>query len=197
MVRQGSQNHQETTMAARQWNFDQAHSNVGFTIKHMMFAKVRGSFGEWEGSFTFDPEDLEHSKVSASIQVSSIDTGNGQRDDHLRSGDFFDTEAFPAIAFESTKWSGSGSDYTVEGNLTIRDVTKPVTLEVERTGTGTDPWGNTRTAFTASTTIDRKEFGLTWNQALEAGGVLVGEKVNVEIEVQAVEAAAEDTEAAE
>ncbi len=184
-------------MAAQNWNFDQAHSQVGFTIKHMMFAKVRGSFGEWEGNFSFDPEDPAHSKVSATIQVASIDTSNDQRDDHLRSGDFFDVEEFPVMTFESTRWTKNGSKYSVEGNLTIRDVSKAITLDVEHSGTGTDPWGNTRAAFTASTTINRKEFGLTWNQALEAGGVLVGEDVNIDIEVQAVEAAAEETEAAE
>lgn len=184
-------------MATKEWNFDNAHSQIGFTIKHMMFAKVRGQFNEWAGSFTFDPEDPAHSKVSASIQIASVDTGNEQRDEHLRSEDFFNAEEFPEMTFESTKWKKNGDEYTVEGNLTIRDVTKPITLDVEQTGTGTDPWGNTRTAFTASTTLNRKEFGLTWNQALETGGVLVGEDVNVQIEVQAVEASQEDEEAAE
>lgn len=184
-------------MAAKKWNFDNAHSRVGFTIKHMMFAKVRGQFNEWEGSFTFDPKDPAHSKVSATIKIDSIDTGNDQRDEHLRSGDFFNAEEYPAMTFESTKWTKNGDNYNVEGNLTIRDVTKPVTLDVEQSGTGTDPWGNTRTAFNVSTTINRKEFGLTWNQALETGGVLVGEDVNVQIEVQAVEAEGEETEAAE
>ncbi len=179
-------------MAAKAWNFDQSHSRIGFTVKHMMFAKVKGSFGEWEGTFTFDPENPENSSVTAQIKVDSIDTGVGQRDDHLRSADFFNVEEFPTMTFQSTSWTKTNGGFEIEGNLTIRGNTKPVTLKADHNGMATDPWGNTRTAFDVSTTIDRKEFGLTWNQALETGGVLVGEDINIEIEVQAVEAAAEE-----
>jgi polyisoprenoid-binding protein YceI len=164
----------------------------------MMFAKVRGQFNEWEGEFRFDDADPGHSKVTASINVASIDTGNDQRDNHLRSEDFFNVEKFPTMVFESTKWSKNGDHFTVEGNLTIRDITKPMTLQVEQTGTGQDPWGNTRTAFSINATLNRKEFGLEWNQALETGGVLVGEDVTVDIEVQALMAQEEvETNAAE
>ena len=178
-------------------NFDIAHSEVGFTVKHMMFAKVHGTFDEWTGEFYYDADNPANSKVRASIQASSVNTRNDQRDDHLRSGDFFDAERFPTLEFESTRWEETDGGYFVEGNLTIRDVTKPITLEVDNNGSGIDPWGNMRIGLSARTTLNRKEFGLTWNQALEAGGVLVGDDVKIGIEVQAVQAQSEEEAAAE
>jgi len=173
-------------MARQAWEFDAAHSTIGFSVTHMMFAKVRGSFGEWDGQLTYDADEPENSTASVEIDVSSIDTGNNQRDDHLRSADFFDVDDHPAIKFESTSFRGDPENLTVTGNLTIHGVTKEVSLDVEQTGTGTDPWGNRRIGFRVETTLNRKDFDLTWNQALETGGVLVGEDVEVEIEIEAV-----------
>ena len=174
-------------MTTYNYQFDTSHSEIGFVVKHMMFAKVRGGFSEWTGEFQFDSEDASRNFVRASIDTTSITTGNNQRDEHLRSGDFFDTETYPNMTFESTGWAKSGAGYEVTGNLTIRDTTKPVTLNVSANGTGVDPWGNTRKGFTITGSINRKDFGLTWNQALEAGGVLVGEDVKIDIEVQAIQ----------
>ncbi|TXD34157.1 polyisoprenoid-binding protein [Lujinxingia vulgaris] len=175
-------------MANATWNFDISHSDVTFKVRHMMFAKVTGRFTDWTGTLEFDPENPSTAKTTASIQAASIDTSNEDRDNHLRSGDFFDAEQFPTLEFESTNFKTEGKKILIEGNLTIRDVTKPVTLEAEFLGKAVDPWGNDRIGFNASTSINRKEFGLTWNQALEAGGVLVGENVEIEINVQAVKA---------
>lgn len=179
-------------MTTQTWNFDPAHSTIGFSIKHMMFAKVRGSFGEWSGELHYDPKDPSSAKVRASIDVASIDTGNKDRDEHLRSGDFFNVEEHPRMTFESTSFKGSPESMTVTGTLTIRDVSKEVELDVEQTGTGIDPWGNRRVGFRISAKINRKDFGLTWNQALETGGVLVGEDVSIDIEIQAVAEEQED-----
>ncbi len=184
-------------MSTQKWNFDNSHSEVGFGVRHMMFAKVRGTFDEWTGSLEFDPDQPGSSKVEATIEAASVNTRNDQRDEHLRSADFFDVENHPKLTFESTSWKKSGSGYEVTGDLTIRGTTRPVTLNVEDNGRGVDPWGNQRLGFTVTGTINRKEFGLTWNQALEAGGVLVGEDVNIAIEVQAVLAEASDSAAAE
>jgi polyisoprenoid-binding protein YceI len=173
-------------MATQTWNFDTAHSTVGFWVKHMMFAKVRGEFTSWTGSLSFDPADLGTLKVEAKIDAASINTGNEARDNHLRSGDFFDVEQHPSLTFGSSKVEGSGDRLKVYGDLTLHGVSKPVVLDVERTGSGKDPWGNERVGFHAKTTINRKDFGLGWNQALEAGGVLVGEEIHIEIEVQAI-----------
>ena len=169
------------------WKFDQQHSNVGFVVKHMMFSKVRGQFASWNGHLEYDPDNPTDTSVVAAIETSSVDTGVEDRDDHLRSEDFFASELHPEMRFESTNVSSDGDNLTVEGNLTIRDVTHPVILDVERLGEGVDPWGNTRIGFSATGRINRKDFGLTWNQTLETGGVLVGKDVDIEIEVQAVE----------
>ncbi|RDV36589.1 polyisoprenoid-binding protein [Bradymonadaceae bacterium TMQ3] len=175
-------------MANATWNFDISHSDVAFKVRHMMFAKVTGRFTDWTGTLEFDAENPSAAKTSVVIQAASINTSNEDRDNHLRSGDFFDAEKFPTLAFESTAFKTEGKKILIEGNLTIRDVTKPVTLEAEFLGKAVDPWGNDRVGFNASTSINRKDFGLTWNQALEAGGVLVGENIEIEITVQAVKA---------
>lgn len=180
-------------MSATTWNLDATHSTLGFSVKHMMFTTVRGSFSQVEGTVSFDPSSPEASSVEVTIPTASIDTGVADRDGHLRSADFFDVESHPAITFRSTRVEGKpakeGDAFKVAGELTIRGVTREVVLDARFEGTGTDPWGNTRSGFSASTAIDRREFGLTWNQALEAGGVLVGTEVKIELHVQAVAAA--------
>ncbi|RAL23841.1 polyisoprenoid-binding protein [Lujinxingia litoralis] len=175
-------------MANATWNFDLSHSDIAFKVRHMMFAKVSGRFTNWTGTLEFDPENPGDATTSVSIETASIDTANNDRDNHLRSGDFFDAETFPTLEFKSTGFKTEGKKLLVEGNLTIRDQTHPVTLDAEFLGKVVDPWGNDRVGFSATTIINRKEFGLTWNQAMEAGGVLVGEKIEIEINVQAVKA---------
>jgi len=173
------------------WNIDTTHSGINFSIRHMVVSKVRGRFARFSGTLALDEEDLTRSVVEATIDASSIDTGTGQRDDHLRSADFFDVARFPELRFRSTRIERLAEDrYRVAGDLTIRDVTRPVSLEVEYGGRARDPWGNERAGFIARTSLDRKDFGLRWNQALEAGGVLVGDRVDIELEVQAVKAVA-------
>ena len=173
------------------WNIDVAHSGINFSIRHMVMSKVRGRFGAFTGSLDLDDTDLTRSAIDVLIDASSIDTGVGQRDDHLRSADFFDVEHFPALRFQSKRIEKVGADhYRVLGDLTIRGVTRELPLDVEYGGQAKDPWGNQRVAFSAKGSIDRKDFGLRWNQVLEAGGLLVGDKVEIELELQAVKAAA-------
>ena len=173
------------------WNIDAAHSGINFSIRHMVVSKVRGRFAKFSGGLTIDDGDLARSVVEATIDASSIDTGTPQRDTHLRSPDFFDVERFPEIRFRSTRIEKLGGDrYRVTGNLTIRDVTREIALDVEHGGRAKDPWGNERVGFIATAALDRKDFGLHWNQVLEAGGVLVGDHVDIELEVQGVRAAA-------
>lgn len=179
-------------MTTNTWNLDPTHSTIGFSVKHMVFAKVRGRFGAFAGALSV-PEgaDWAAGAVRVEIDAASIDTGVADRDTHLRSGDFFDAQAFPTLRFASTKVVHEGGDrYRVHGELTIRDVTRPIVLKAELGGTGKDPWGNDRVAFTAKTSIDRYDYGLKWNQALETGGLLVGRTIDIELEVQAVRAAA-------
>lgn len=173
------------------WNIDTTHSAIGFSVRHMVVAKVRGRFATWSSKVQLDPSDLTRSSVEVEIDASSIDTGVADRDNHLRSADFFDVARFPSLRFKSEKVEKvSGDRYRVHGDITIRDITRPIALDVEYGGQGKDPWGNQRVAFSATTSLSRSEFGLKWNQALEAGGVLVGDKIEIEIEVQAVQAAA-------
>lgn len=171
------------------WNIDRAHSEIGFSVRHMMISTVRGKFNEFEADVTLDPEHLEAAKVTARIQAASIDTSEPKRDGHLRSADFFDAEKFPALTFTSTKVTRDGSDLVVVGNLKIKEQELPVTLKGEVVGPGKDPWGNSRLGFSLSGEIDREAWGLGWNQALEAGGVLVGKKVKLSIEAQLVQSA--------
>jgi polyisoprenoid-binding protein YceI len=176
------------TLNATTWKIDPQHTEVGFEVSHMMFAKVRGRFEEVEGTVIVGPEgSLENSRVEAVMQAASISTGNSDRDEHLRSGDFFDVDQFPVLTFESkaVRRLESG-DLAVTGTLTIRDVSREVELAVTETGRGTDPWGNERIGFSATTKIDRRDFDLTWNQALETGGILVGNDIGINLEVQAV-----------
>jgi polyisoprenoid-binding protein YceI len=171
---------------AGKWEIDPSHSLVGFSVKHLMVAKVRGRFGSFAGTIAIGdrPED---SSVEISIDARSIDTRDEQRDAHLRSPDFFDAENHPEVSFRSTGFRRTGPrDFELPGELTIRGLTRPVVLEAEYEGITPDPFGGTRIAFTASTEIDREGWGITWNQALETGGVLVGKKVKIELEVEAV-----------
>ena len=177
----------EPTTRTRTWEIDPAHTQVTFAVKHMMFAKVRGHFETVGGTLEFDPDGgVEDASVDVTIDAASINTGQSDRDDHLRSADFLDVEEYPEITFESTSVrDGEGNGFTVVGDLTIHGTTREVALDAELAGRGTDPWGSERIAFSASTEIDRRDFGLTWNQALETGGILVGEKLKISLEVQA------------
>ena len=178
------------TAAARQpttWDIDLAHSNLGFAVRHLVISKVHGRFARWAGTLTLDDAHPERSQVEAHIEAASIDTHEPQRDAHLRSADFLDTNKYPEITFRSTRIEKAGEDrYQLTGDLTIAGVTRPVRLEVEALGRTKDPWGGERSGFSARTTIDRRDFGLVWNQALETGGVVVGEKVEISVEVEAV-----------
>lgn len=173
-------------MATQTWNIDPAHSSVSFTVRHMMIAKVRGTFHQWTGTVKLDDGDFSKSGVGVEINAASIDTGEAQRDKHLRSADFLDVEKFPALTFVSRRVEGAGDRFKVVGELTLHGVTREVALDVERGGAGKDPWGNERQAFSARSSISRGEFDLKWNQALEAGGVLVSDRVDIEIEISAV-----------
>lgn len=160
---------------------DTAHTTVGFVARHMVISKVRGSFKEFSGTVVIGEDPLD-STVEVAIKAASIDTASADRDNHLRSDDFLNAEKYPELTFRSTGViEPSGNEFLLVGDLTIRDVTKPVTLKVEFEGAATNPWGQEVVAFTAATEIDRDEFGATWNQALESGGVLVGKKVKIEI----------------
>jgi polyisoprenoid-binding protein YceI len=177
------------------WNIDASHSTIGFSIRHMVFSKVRGRFLKHTGAIQL-ADDPAASWVEVAIDAASIDTGTAQRDTHLRSADFFDVERFPELRFRSTRVEELGGDrLRVIGDLTIRDITRTVTLDVEPAGRGMDPWGNERIGFVAKTSVDRKDFGLQWNQVLEAGGVLVGDRVDIELDVQAVNTQARDAAA--
>ena len=173
------------------WNIDPVHSAIHFSVRHMVVAKTRGRFGKFSGELSFDAANPSAGSVQVSIDSASIDTADGQRDAHLKSADFFDVEKFPQASFRSTKVEDVGGDrYRITGDLSIRGVTKPVVLEATYQGSGKDPWGGERLGFSATTSVDRRQFGLEWNKALETGGVLVGEKVELTLEVEAVKAAA-------
>ena len=171
--------------AAGTYVLDPTHTRIGFVARHLMVTKVRGSFGEFSGSITVG-EDAKGSSAEAVIKTASVDTGTADRDAHLRSDDFFASETYPDMTFGNARVTGQkGASFTVVGDLTIKDVTREVTLDVELDGVAKDPWGNEKLAVTATTEIDREDFGLTWNVALESGGVLVSKKVRIEIEAQA------------
>jgi polyisoprenoid-binding protein YceI len=171
---------------AATYTIDKAHSEVTFQVRHLL-TKVRGRFSDFDGAISFDPARPEASAVQATIQAGSIDTNEPQRDAHLKSGDFFDVEKFPTLAFTSRGVTRKSDEtYEVSGDLTIHGVTRPVTLAVTSLGTARDPWGVDRVAFEAETTVNRKDFGLNWNAALETGGFLVGDDVKIMLSVQAV-----------
>lgn len=178
------------------WTLDPAHSSVTFSAKHMMITTVRGSMAIRDFDLDFDPERMDASAVRVSLDAASIDTGQEARDQHLRSADFLQTETYPTIDFVSTRIERAGDDYRIHGDLTIRGVTRPVVLAAEFGGTVPNMQGGTRAAFSATTTIDREAFGLTWNVALEQGGWLVSQAIKVEMDIAAVSAAASDAAAA-
>ena len=171
------------------WTIDPAHTEVGFSVKHLMISTVRGRFADVRGTIQLDGSDLTRASVEAEIATASIDTRQDQRDAHLRSADFFEVEKYPTITFRSTAVERTGNDrYRITGDLTIRDITREVVLEGTDEGRGRDPWGGDRLGFSATTTIDRSDFGLTWNQALETGGVLVSDQIKISIDLEAVKA---------
>jgi len=167
------------------------HSSINFWVRHMMVSKVRGRFTKWTGTIEMDEASPANSRVEVQIDASSIDTKEEKRDGHLRSPDFLESEKHPQIAFRSTGVEPNGDKrFNVKGDLTIRGTTRPVVLDVEYAGRMKDPWGGERAGFSARTSLDRKDFGLTWNQVLEAGGILVGDRVEIDIEVEAVKSKA-------
>jgi polyisoprenoid-binding protein YceI len=169
------------------WNIDPIHSSVNFMVRHLMVSKVRGKFGAFTGTVTIDQNRLA-SAVTASVDMVSVSTGDDGRDAHLRNNDFFDIEKFPTMTFTSTSVRADGKDYVLVGDLTIKDVTKQVEFQLEFDGVSPDPWGGTRAGFSAEGEIDRRDFGLEWNMALDTGGLMVGEKVKISLDIQAVKA---------
>jgi polyisoprenoid-binding protein YceI len=172
------------------YTIDTAHSRIGFVARHAMVTKVRGSFNEFEGSAVIDGENPANSSATVTLAVASIDTRNEQRDQHLRTNDFLDADSYPAISFKSTAISHvAGNEFEVTGDLTIKDVTKSISFPLEFQGGVKDPWGNDRIGFEGAVAINRKDWGVSWNAALETGGVLVSEKVTLEFELSAVKTA--------
>lgn len=172
------------------WDIDVGHSAIHFWVRHMVISKVHGRFARWSGALELDLADPTRSSVDVRIDAASIDTQVADRDAHLRSADFLDVANHPELTFRSTRIEKAGEGYRVVGNLTLHGVTREVVLDAEFSGTGKDPWGNERAGFSARTVLDRKEYGLAWNAALETGGLLVGEKVEITLEVEAVRKAA-------
>ena len=168
------------------YTVDTSHSRLGFVARHAMVTKVRGQFDTFSATARVDADNPAASSIELSIDVASVTTGSPDRDGHLRSADFFDVESYPTWTFRSTDVARDGDEWTVTGDLTIKDVTKPVTIEFEETGTAIDPFGNTRVGFEGGVTVNRKDWGLTWNAALETGGVLVSEKVKLEFDISAI-----------
>lgn len=178
------------------WQIDNSHSRIGFAVKHMMVSTVRGEFKSYTGSLQLDEADLTRSKITGEIEVASIDTRDEARDGHLKSADFFDVENHPKIRFASTRIVPKGDNmFTIYGDLTIRGVTREIAVDAEYSGKHQDPWGGTRAGFSGTASLNRKDFGLAWNVALETGGILVGETVKLEIEVEMMLQAAPVAEA--
>ena len=174
-------------MASDRWEIDSSHSSLQFSVRHLVIAKVRGSFARWSGTIDVPNGDFSKATVNVTIDASSIDTGVADRDGHLKSPDFFDVAQHPELRFVGKRvLSRSEAEIDVVGELTLKGITREVVLRVEQHGQAKDPWGNLRAAFTAKTSIDRKDFGLTWNQVLETGGVMVGDRVEIEAEIEAV-----------
>jgi polyisoprenoid-binding protein YceI len=175
-------------MSTERWEIDSSHSSLHFSVRHLVIAKVRGTFARWSGTVQVPDGDFSKAIVSVTIDASSINTGVDQRDTHLKSPDFFDVAQYPELRFVGRGVEPRAeAEIDVIGDLTIKGTTREVVLRVEQHGQAKDPWGNVRTAFTAKTSIDRKDFGLTWNQALETGGVMVGDRVDIEAEIEAVQ----------
>jgi polyisoprenoid-binding protein YceI len=175
-------------MATERWEIDSSHSGIHFSVRHLVIAKVRGQFGRWSGTVLVPDGDLERASVDVAIDASSINTGVVDRDAHLKSADFFDVATYPEITFRTDRVEGTANGrLRLVGQLTIKGVTRQVAFDVEAHGKAADPWGNLRAAFTAKISVDRRDFGLTWNQVLETGGVMVGERVDIEVDLEAVQ----------
>ena len=172
------------------WDIDVGHSAIHFHVRHMVISKVHGRFARWAGAIQLDTQDLTRSSVEVTIDAASIDTQVADRDNHLRSADFLDVAKYPQLSFRSKKIEKAGAGYRVTGELELHGVKKEVVLDADFAGTGKDPWGNERAGFSAKASLERRDYGLVWNAALEAGGVLVGEKVEITIELEAVKKAA-------
>jgi len=172
------------------WKLDPAHTLVEFSAKHLMISTVKGRISDVEGTIYADENDPENSSVDVTLKAASIDSRTEQRDNHLRSADFLDVVNFPAITFKSTKIEGDRNEFKLTGDLTIRGVTRPITLDVTFEGQTKDPWGGERIGFSAKGKLDRREFGLTWNVLLETGGITVGNEIKINVEVEAVKAVA-------
>jgi polyisoprenoid-binding protein YceI len=170
---------------AGKWKVDPVHSRIGFVARHLMVTKVRGTFKDYTADVIVGDNPLD-SQVSVLVQMDSIDTGNSDRDGHLRTNDFFDVPQHPTMTFESTKFEADGDDYTMTGELTIRGVTKSVTFDIEFEGVTGDMWGGTRAGISAEATVNRKDWGIEWNAVLETGGVAVADKVQLELDIQMV-----------
>lgn len=179
-------------MAVETWQIDPVHSYLHFSIRHFVVSKVHGRFTKWGGAIQLDSQQPTNSKVDIQIDANSIDTGDARRDGHLKTADFFDTEKYPEITFESTKIESAGTDrYSVTGNLTIKGVSKPVTLHVEHGGEVKDPWGNQRGGFSIKGSFDRRDFGLSFNQMLEGGGPALGDTIEMVADLETTKAAAQ------
>ena len=177
-------------MGQPKWDIDTTHSSVGFSVRHLLVSKVRGAFTKWSGSLLFDENAPGESRVEVTIDAASVDTHEPKRDEHLRSGDFLDVARFPELTFKSTRVESAGKGrFRVTGDLTLHGVTREVVLDVEDAGRVKDPWGGERAGFSATAAIDRKEFGIVFNQVLDAGGLALGERIDVAIEIEAVKAA--------
>jgi polyisoprenoid-binding protein YceI len=174
------------TTTATLWKLDTAHSTVEFAVKHMMFTTVKGRFTDVTGTIDFDDSDPSDGHAEISIGAASIDTRDAQRDAHLKSADFFDVEKYPTLTFRSTRVDGTLEHFTLTGDLTIHGVTHPIALDVTFAGKGKDPWGGERFGYIATGTLNRRDFGLTWNAALETGGFLVGDEVKVTLDLQLI-----------
>lgn len=176
-----------TTPVLTTWAIDPTHTEAGFAVKHLMISTVRGRFGDVQGQVSFDPSDLSTGSADVTINTTSIDTREAQRDTHLRSADFFDVEHFPVLTFKSRAVQNlKGDEFQLIGDLTIKNVTREVVLDVESHGLQKDPWGGERAGFTAKTKINRKDFGLVWNVALETGGIVVGEDVKITLDLELI-----------
>lgn len=174
-------------MSLQKWIFDSVHSNIGFSVRHLMISKVNGHFKKWTGTLLIDEENPSASEANVEIEAASIDTKEPQRDDHLRSPDFLDVAKYPKITFQSTRVDKVSDDrYLVTGNLTVRDVTKEVKLDTEYFGKAKDPWGGERMGFSGKTSVDRKDFGLKFNVPLEGGGFVVGDRVDIVLDIETV-----------
>ncbi len=169
------------------WNVDASHSSIGFTARHLMVTKVRGRFERFAGTITVGENPLE-SSVTATVETGSLSTGDAGRDGHVTGADFFDSEQFPTMSLQSTSITPKGDDFVLNGDLTIKGVTNPVSFDLEFDGVATDPWGNTKVGFSAVTEISRKDWGLEWNMVLETGGVVISDKIKIELDIQAVKA---------